>query len=63
MESKANERGWGWYSRSVLPDNLGEAMSRPLPGHTRRPHMEFEVQKRLLERPDTAEILRRASTR
>ena len=50
-------------TRSVLPDNLGEAMSRPLPGHTRRPHMEFEVQKRLLERPDTAEILRRASTR
>lgn len=50
-------------TRNVLPADLSEALSRPLPGQTRRPHLDFEVQERLVERPDAAEILRRASIR
>ena len=58
-------------TRSVLPTDLPEGLaegldgapSQPLPGHTRRAHQDFEVQQRLVERPDAAEILRRASTR
>ena len=54
-------------TQSILPENLarhmGGSQSQDAPGHMRRPHMEFEVQKRLVERPDAAEILRRASIR
>ena len=50
-------------TQSVLPRDLRDAMSRPLPGHAPRPHLDFEVQPRLVDRPDAAEILRRASSR
>jgi len=50
-------------TRPALPAKLSAKLSRSLPGHKNRAHMEFEVGKRLLGHPDTAEILRRASTR
>lgn len=58
-------------TRSVLPEALADGLaegpdgtlSQPLPGHARRAHQDFEVKKHLVERPDAAEILRRASTR
>ncbi len=62
-------------TRSVLPSDLGaeldvdlgvdldDTLSQPLPGHVRRAHLDFEVGSRLGDRPDAAEILRRASIR
>ncbi|MFX0544455.1 Hint domain-containing protein [Roseovarius sp. S1116L3] len=50
-------------TRSVLPADLSETLSRTEPGHDHRAHMEFEVQSQLVDMPDAAEILRRASTR
>ncbi|MFX0540202.1 Hint domain-containing protein [Roseovarius sp. S4756] len=50
-------------TRTVLPADLSEALSHPEPGHDRKALTEFEVQSRLVDRPDAAEILRRASTR
>jgi len=50
-------------TESVLPDELRRSMGNLLPGHARAPHLDFEVQEGLLRHPDTAAILRRASTR
>ena len=54
-------------TRSVLPEVLCDGpdgpVLQPLPGHTRRAHQDFEIKQDLVERPDAAEILRRASTR
>ncbi|MEI4262282.1 Hint domain-containing protein [Roseovarius sp. D0-M9] len=50
-------------TRSVLPADLSDSLSRPLPGHVHRAHLDFEVGQRLVDRPDAAEILRRASIR
>lgn len=62
-------------TRSILPPDLDlamreavqaaveDALLRPLPGHDRPAHLDFEVRSQLLDRPGVAEILRRASTR
>ncbi|QYX55416.1 Hint domain-containing protein [Roseovarius sp. SCSIO 43702] len=50
-------------TRAALPPDLDEALSRRIPGHAPRPHHEFEVSEALLDHPDAAEMLRRASTR
>jgi len=50
-------------TRAALPPELDEVLARALPGHTDRPHLQYEVQKALLDQPDAAEILRSASRR
>lgn len=47
----------------VLPPELTGKLSQPLPGHANRMHLNFEVHEKLLDRPDAAEMLRRASTK
>lgn len=50
-------------TKAALPAEVAQSLSEDLPGHENRPHMAYEVQENLLDRPDAAEILRRASTR
>lgn len=50
-------------TRPVLPPELSEKMAQTLPGHAGRAHLDFEVNKALLDHPDAAAMLRRASTR
>lgn len=50
-------------TRAALPADLGEALTSGGIGHSARAHMEFEVGQALLDHPDAAEILKRASTR
>ncbi len=50
-------------TRQFLPDDVSASLSSDRSGHTARPHMEFEVEEKLLKDLDVAEILRRASTR
>ncbi|MGH1454670.1 MAG: Hint domain-containing protein [Paracoccaceae bacterium] len=50
-------------TRPALPQDLAEKLATALPGHENRPHMQFEVGETLLDRPDAADLLRRASTR
>ena len=46
-------------TRSALPAGLADRLR----GHADAPHTRFEVQETLLDRPDAADLLRRASTR
>ena len=48
-------------TRSALPENVAETLGGTLAGHKHRAQGEFEVGKRLLNRPDAAELLLRAS--
>ena len=50
-------------TRPALPAELAEKLSESLHAHGERPHLAYEVKESLLDRPDAAEILRRASTR
>jgi hypothetical protein len=50
-------------TRPVLPAALDKALEGRLPAHANAPHLDYEVQEGLLRRPDTVELLRRASTR
>ncbi len=50
-------------TKPVLPDELAEAMGDVIPGHSDLPHAGLDVEKGLLNRPDAAELLRKASTR
>jgi hypothetical protein len=50
-------------TRPALPAELAEQLSGSLQNHGQKAHMGYEVQESLLDRPDAAEILRRASTR
>ncbi|WP_136634997.1 Hint domain-containing protein [Pseudooceanicola onchidii] len=50
-------------TRAALPPELDEVLARALPGHADRPHLQFEVQKALLDQPDAAGVLRAASRR
>lgn len=50
-------------TRPALPEDLSHQMAGALPGHEGRAHLTFEVGETLLSHPDTADILRRASTR
>lgn len=49
-------------TRGALPADLADAIENALPDHAQRPHLEFEVAQSLLDHPNMAEILRRAST-
>ncbi len=49
-------------TRPALPAELSGKLARSHPGHEARPHMEFEVGENLLNYPDAAKILKRAST-
>ena len=50
-------------TRAALPAELDDVVARSLRDHTERAHLDFEVGKTLLDHPDAAAILRRASTR
>ena len=50
-------------SRAALPPELDEVLARALPGHSDRAHLNYEVQKTLLDKPDAADLLRAASGR
>ena len=50
-------------TRSVLPADLSAAMGEVIPGHSDQPHAGLEVERALLDRPDMAALLRKASTR
>lgn len=49
-------------TKPVLPADLSELLGDMIPGHSNRPHAGFDVQETLLDRPNAAEVLRRAST-
>ena len=48
-------------TRAALPPELDQVLAQSLPGHDHRPHLDFEVQKSLLDQPNAAEILRNAT--
>lgn len=50
-------------TRPALPAELAAKLSETLKAHGQKPHLGYEVQESLLDRPDAAELLRRASTR
>ncbi|MEP3786587.1 Hint domain-containing protein [Ascidiaceihabitans sp.] len=50
-------------TKPVLPTELSEAMGDVIPGHSDLPHAGLDVQEGLLNRPDIAEVLRKASSR
>lgn len=50
-------------TKSVLPDDLAAAMGDVIPGHSDLPHAGLDVHENLLQRPDMAELLRKASMR
>ncbi|MBZ8119297.1 Hint domain-containing protein [Roseovarius sp. LXJ103] len=50
-------------TRAALPAYLNIKLAESLPGHEGRRHMKFEVGEALLNHPDAAALLRRASTR
>lgn len=50
-------------TKPVLPDELAEAMGDVIPGHSDLPHAGLDVDQGLLNRPDAAALLRKASTR
>ncbi|RKF15369.1 hypothetical protein D6850_11170 [Roseovarius spongiae] len=53
----------GPHTRPALPADLGEKIGLGPEAHSTSPHLDFEVGKALLDHPDAASILRRASTR
>lgn len=50
-------------TRVVLPQDVSAAMGEVIPGHSDLPHAGLEVSESLLNRPDAAELLRKASAR
>ena len=50
-------------TKGVLPQELSDAMGDVIPGHSDLPHAGLDVSEPLLDRPDAAELLRRASMR
>lgn len=50
-------------TRPVLPAEIGDAMGDVIPGHSDLPHAGLDVSEALLQRPDAADLLRKASTR
>ena len=50
-------------TRAILPEDLSNAMGEIIPGHSDLPHAGLDVSEPLLDRPDAAELLRRASMR
>ncbi|WP_299842242.1 Hint domain-containing protein [uncultured Roseovarius sp.] len=50
-------------TRPVLPAELSQELAKSLPDHADRAHMQFEIGESLLNHPDMAKLLKRASTR
>ncbi|QUJ77897.1 Hint domain-containing protein [Sulfitobacter albidus] len=50
-------------TRPVLPDAIAGELGEVIPGHSDLPHAGLDVAEALLDRPDVAELLRRASMR
>lgn len=50
-------------TRAILPPDLSDAMGEVIPGHSDLPHAGLDVSETLLNRPDAAELLRKASAR
>ncbi len=50
-------------TKPVLPKELSAAMGEIIPGHSDLPHAGLDVNEALLNRPDAAELLRKASSR
>jgi hypothetical protein len=50
-------------TRPALPEDLSEKLAQALPGHNARTHLDYEVTESLLDHPDAADLLKRASTR
>ena len=50
-------------TKPVLPQELTEAMGDMIPGHSDRRHDGLDVSEPLLNRPDAADLLKRASSR
>lgn len=50
-------------TKAVLPQELSDAMGDVIPGHSDLPHAGLDVSEPLLNRPDAAELLRKASMR
>lgn len=50
-------------TKAVLPPELSDAMGDVIPGHSDLPHAGLDVSEPLLNRPDAAELLRKASMR
>ncbi len=50
-------------TKPVLPEDLSAAMGDVIPGHSDLPHAGLDVNEALLNRPDAAELLRKASSR
>jgi hypothetical protein len=50
-------------TKPVLPEELSAAMGDVIPGHSDLPHAGLDVSEAMLDRPDMAELLRKASTR
>ncbi len=50
-------------TKAVLPQELSDAMGDVIPGHSDRRHDGLDVSEPLLDRPDAAELLRKASMR
>lgn len=46
---------------AVLPPDVSAQLTGPAKGHGQMRHQQFELHEKLLDRPDTAELLRRAS--
>ncbi|WP_101068298.1 Hint domain-containing protein [Roseovarius salinarum] len=51
------------HTRPALPVEVAGKLAGGLPAHTGRPHLDFEVRETLLNHPDTAALLKRASAR
>jgi hypothetical protein len=50
-------------TKPLLPAHISKDMGDIIPCHSDRPHAGLDVQEGLLNRPDAAAILRRASAR
>ena len=47
-------------TRAAVPDDIRATGSRS--DHAHRPHLDYEVQEKLLSQPDAVELLRKASS-
>jgi len=50
-------------TRPVLPEDLSNSLGKHVKGHSDLPHAGLDVQEGLLNRPDIAELLKKASSR
>lgn len=48
-------------TRAALPEELDKVLARALPSHADRPHLDFEIQKSLLDKPNALDLLRNST--